>query len=251
MSVTRRSFLSGLAACPLCAGLAQAEAAHPHWTYEGHGGPKEWGALSADFQSCALGSQQSPVNLEGAVETVQKPLAFSWSAQPFKVVNNGHTIQADALSGANTVDLAGKPYELKQFHFHAPSEHAMGGARTAMEVHFVHARPEGGLAVVGVFMTAGQANAAFAQVMAAAPKAESAATAQPVIDIAAFLPASRRLYRYEGSLTTPPCAEVADWNVFAAPIEVAQADIDAFRAIFPMNARPLQAINRRFLLLMN
>lgn len=251
MPITRRSFLSGLAACPLCAGLARAETAHPHWTYEGHGGPTDWGALSADFQACALGSQQSPVNLEGAVETPQKPLAFSWSAQPFKVANNGHTIQADALSGANSVDLSGKAYELKQFHFHAPSEHAIGGARTAMEVHFVHARPEGGLAVVGVLMKAGKSNAAFAQVMAVAPKAEGAAAAQPVIDIAAFLPASRSLYRYEGSLTTPPCSEVVDWNVFATPIEVGQADIDAFRAIFPMNARPLQAINRRFLLQLN
>ncbi|MBB6307005.1 carbonic anhydrase [Xanthobacter tagetidis] len=251
MSVTRRSFLSGLAACPLCAAVARAETGHPHWTYEGHGGPKEWGALSADFQACALGSQQSPVDLDGAVETAQKPLAITWTAQPFKVVNNGHTIQADALTGANSVALAGKAYELKQFHFHAPSEHAIGGVRTAMEVHFVHARPEGGLAVVGVFMTPGVSNAAFAAVMAAAPKAEGVAAAQPVIDISTLLPASRRLYRYEGSLTTPPCAEVVDWNVFAAPMAVAQADIDAFRAIFPMNARPLQAINRRFLLQMN
>ncbi|MBN8919097.1 MAG: carbonic anhydrase family protein, partial [Rhizobiales bacterium] len=71
------------------------------------------------------------------------------------------------------------------------------------------------------------------------------------LDPAGFLPAARGTYRYEGSLTTPPCSEIVDWNVFGAPIEVAQADIDAFRAIFPMNARPLQAVNRRFLLRLN
>ena len=251
MPVSRRSFLTGLAACPLCASIARAESAHPHWTYEGHGGPKEWGELAKEFQTCALGTQQSPIDLEAAIPAAQSALTLAWSAQPFKVVNNGHTIQADALSAANTVDLGGKVYQLVQFHFHAPSEHAVGGERTAMEAHFVHARPEGGLAVVGVFMKAGKANDAFAAVMAAAPKTEGAAAAQPVIDIARMLPERRSLYRYEGSLTTPPCAEVVDWNVFAAPIEVAQADIDAFRAIFPMNARPLQAVNRRFLLQLN
>jgi carbonic anhydrase len=41
---------------------------------------------------------------------------------------------------------------------------------------------------------------------------------------------------------------VVDWNVFEQPIEVADHDIKAFQAIFPMNARPLQPLNRRFLL---
>ena len=46
----------------------------------------------------------------------------------------------------------------------------------------------------------------------------------------------------------PPCTENVDWVVFAEPLEVAQADIDVFKLIFSMNARPVQAINRRFLL---
>jgi carbonic anhydrase len=37
-------------------------------------------------------------------------------------------------------------------------------------------------------------------------------------------------------------------SVFDTTIEVAEADIQALRALYPMNARPLQAINRRFLL---
>jgi carbonic anhydrase len=36
--------------------------------------------------------------------------------------------------------------------------------------------------------------------------------------------------------------------VFRQEIEVAQTDIDAFRALYKMNARPLQPVNRRFLL---
>jgi len=39
-----------------------------------------------------------------------------------------------------------------------------------------------------------------------------------------------------------------NWYVLEQTIAVDQADIDAFRKLFPMNARPLQALNRRFVL---
>lgn len=249
MSVNRRTLLMGLASCPLCAAAARAESAH--WSYEGHGGPQEWGTLEMAYQVCAVGTQQSPINLEGATPAAAPVPVLAWKAETFKVVNNGHTIQADVVAEAGVATLGGKGHALRQFHFHAPSEHAVNGERTAMEAHFVHAAPDGGLLVAGVFMKPGKAHGGFSTIMSAAPrKAGSAVLAAP-LDPAAFLPADRATYRYQGSLTTPPCSEVVDWNVFAAPIEVAEADIAAFRVLFPMNARPLQAVNRRFLLRLN
>lgn len=249
MTFNRRSLLAGLALCPLCAGAARA--AGPHWSYEGHGGPEQWGSLEPDFGVCSLGTQQSPVNLEGSVQAAGSGPKLSWKPGAFTVVNNGHTIQADSASDGCTATMGDKTYILRQFHFHAPSEHAVNGRRTAMEAHFVHAAPDGNLLVAGVFMVPGKANAAFSTVMASAPKTAGKAPLSASLDPAAFLPAFSATYRYEGSLTTPPCSEVVDWNVFAEPIEVAEADIAAFRAIFPMNARPLQAVNRRFLLRLN
>lgn len=246
MAIKRRTLLAGLAACPLCATLARA--ADVHWSYEGHGGPEEWGQLEGAFKSCAIGTQQSPINLEGAVEAAGSGPVLAWKPDAFKVVNNGHTIQADATGTGSTATLGGKTYTLAQFHFHAPSEHALNGKRTAMEAHFVHAAPDGSLLVVGVFMVPGKANAAFSTLMAAAPKTTGSEVLKAPLDPSGLLPAGRASYRYEGSLTTPPCSEVVDWNVFAEPLEVAEADIATFRAIFPMNARPLQAVNRRFLL---
>jgi carbonic anhydrase len=97
-------------------------------------------------------------------------------------------------------------------------------------------------------MKAGASHAAFAELMARAPKKEGSATLISPVDPNAFLPVDRTRFRYEGSLTTPPCSETVDWNIYAAPIEVAQSDIAAFKSIFPMNARPLQQPGRRFLL---
>lgn len=249
MTFNRRSLLAGLALCPLCAGAARAGSAH--WSYEGHGGPEEWGALEPDFQVCTLGSQQSPINLKGSVQAAEAGPVLSWKPAAYGVVNNGHTIQADAAADAGTATMGGKTYALRQFHFHAPSEHAINGRRTAMEAHFVHAAPDGNLLVAGVFMVPGKANPAFSALMASAPREPGRTPLPAPLDPRAFRPASGATYCYEGSLTTPPCSEVVDWNVFAEPLEVAEADIAAFRAIFPMNARPLQAVNRRFLLRLN
>src|SRR4029077_18231720 len=58
----------------------------------------------------------------------------------------------------------------------------------------------------------------------------------------------RSYYRYEGSLSTPPCAETVNWFVLTESIQVAEADINSFTQLYPMNARPMQKDNRRFVL---
>ena len=52
-----------------------------------------------------------------------------------------------------------------------------------------------------------------------------------------------------GSLATPPCSEVVSWVVMGESIAVSQEQIDAFAALYPMNARPVQPLHRRFILM--
>jgi carbonic anhydrase len=118
-----------------------------------------------------------------------------------------------------------------------------------MEVHFVHRHAGGKLAVVGVLMTAGRANPAFAKVVATMPAKEGPPVpADGGIDPNRFLPAQRSYFRYEGSLTTPPCSETVEWLLLTQPIPVAEADIDAFARLYANNARPVQKLDRRFVL---
>lgn len=141
-----------------------------------------------------------------------------------------------------------RTYTLKQFHFHHPSEHLVNGQRFAMEAHFVHEASDG-LAVVGVLISPGKRNAVFEKIVATMPSDEGPATqADPAIDLRRLLPAHRSYFRYEGSLTTPPCSETVNWIVLAQPIEVNEADIARFAELYPMNARPAQVRDRRFIL---
>jgi carbonic anhydrase len=238
--------LAGLALCPICAPASFA-AEGAHWGYEGEQGPSHWGDLDVASKACSIGSQQSPIDIRSSITARLPPLQIAWPKKPNMIVNNGHTIQVNADPG-NTLTVGKDKYDLLQYHFHHPSEHLIGGKNFPMEVHFVHRNAAGNLAVVGALMTAGRANAAFNKIVAAMPAKEGPAIKMTAADPNQMLPAKRSYYQYSGSLTTPPCSEVVNWLLLREPIQVARADIDAFGRLFPMNARPAQKENRRFVL---
>ncbi len=237
---------AGLALCPLCA--SGGFAADAHWSYEGADGPDKWAAIDPANRVCSAGSQQSPLDLGDAIKAQLPPLKIFWDKRADTIVNNGHTIQLN-IGDSSILSLGNTNYRFLQFHFHRPSEHLIGGKSFPMEVHFVHANVANALAVIGVLMTAGKANAVFSKVVSTMPDKEGPpVTADAAIDPNGLLPAKRDYIRYSGSLTTPPCSETVDWHVLIDPIQVADADVARFAKLYPMNARPVQKSNRRFVL---
>jgi carbonic anhydrase len=238
---------AGLALCPLCA--PQGFGADVHWSHEGADGPAKWGDLDAANRACSLGTQQSPINIGDTIKAQLAPLNITWAKSADTIVNNGYTIQLN-MGDSSTLSVgSGGNYRLVQFHFHRPSEHTLNGASFPMEVHFVHQNSAGSAAVVGVFMTPGKPNKSFTTMVLTMPNREGPPVkADPKIDPNAFLPAKRGYYRYSGSLTTPPCSQTVDWHLLTEPIQVAEADIASFARLYPMNARPVQKLDRRFVL---
>ena len=57
---------------------------------------------------------------------------------------------------------------------------------------------------------------------------------------AKLLPANLAVYRYEGSLTTPPCTEGVRWHVATHRVTASTDQIAALHAIMGDNARPIQ-----------
>jgi carbonic anhydrase len=246
----RRRFLAGLAALGICPLSARHDAAaeDAHWSYGGETGPDHWGSLSPANAVCSAGSQQSPLDIAGTIKAEVPAISVDWKKAGLSIVNNGHTIQANMPAGS-TLSRGDRTYELLQFHFHHPSEHLVEGRRSAMEAHFVHQSADRrSLAVLGVFLASGGANPAFARLAAAFPATVGKEAALDGVDPKGLLPTSLAYWSYEGSLTTPPCSEIVDWMVARQPVEVAAADIAKFAALFPMNARPVLADNRRFIL---
>ena len=219
-----------------------------HWTYDGESGAGRWGELDPSFAVCAEGVQQSPVDLAGPILAGAGTLDIQWQPAEAHVADNGHTIQVDVAEGSS-ITLEGRHFSLLQFHFHLPSEHAVDGGGFPMEVHFVHQAEEGDLAVVGVFMGTGESHSAIESIWGAIPGSGEPSAILPELDPRTLLPEEAGYFRYAGSLTTPPCSEVVSWVVMTEPISVSPAQAEAFAARHPMNARPVQALNRRFILL--
>ena len=232
--------ISGLVACSTVP-------SDKHWTYNGVEGPKHWAELSESFSACGYGKNQSPVNIQDPMESELDTLTFNYRSDISNIVHNGHTVKINIKPGSQFSD-GDQTYELKQFHFHSPSEHLIAGQSFPLEAHFVHADTQGNLAVVAVMFAEGDENLAIKNLWSTLPKKAGEQHGLPGTAHAylKLLPHKMDFYRYNGSLTTPPCSEGVRWFVFKQAVTVSKQQIDKFyKAIGHSNNRPVQTLYGR------
>jgi carbonic anhydrase len=216
-----------------------------HWTYEGESGPAHWGSLDPAFARCAVGHAQSPIDISAPKSHSLPSLALHYQETRISVVNNGHTIEV-AYDPGSSLDIEGTRYQLIQFHFHTPSEHTIGGKHVPAELHLVHRSGDGRLAVIGVLMQAGPENTALAPLWNHLPPAEGPAQrVNARINAQDLVPPQHTSYRYDGSLTTPPCSEGVKWIVMATPISLSEQQLEKLTSILHNDSRPVQALDGR------
>lgn len=215
-----------------------------HFAYTGAEGPEEWGDLDSDWKTCKKGKAQSPIDIAPKASTAS-PITFRYKATPGTVVDNGHTLQVNLAEGSSIM-IDDHAYELVQFHVHTPSEHTIAGEKYPLEVHLVHKDRDGKLAVVGVLYDMGADSKALGAVWKKWPaKPNSEKKLDKPFDPSALLPETRTVYRYEGSLTTPPCTEGVVWNVMRRTMTDSKADLTLVGLHMAPNARPVQPLGDR------
>ena len=232
-------------------------------------GPENWGQIG--YPTCSQGTHQSPVDIAtGAVAAVGgAPLLLRYEELELEVENTGHVVEVPVPAGVhNTLRIGGDLYEMSQFHFHAPSEHAIDGVRADVEAHFVHVDAHGDIAVVGVLYRVGpHPNEVLDQILSAAPEVageEAPAGAGNPAELLAGIEGIAlkhqgavkvdSFYSYDGSLTTPACAEHVRWLVLMDGGQVSADDVAHLHDViaqfpgyagFADNNRPLQPLNGR------
>ena len=266
MRMDRRSLLKQFAITGITFGLGMTQTKEaiatplPSWGYDDNTGPAHWADLSPEYRQCKTGHHQSPVDLSPSdvgrsLDDTVTTIEIHYATPSIALKHTEKTIQGNVNTG-NRIILSGEPFELLQFHFHHPSEHSIHGQHFPMEIHFVHANARGELAVLGVFLTTGPENQILTPILEAVPRQPKKAMHIPELQIdlgrlvlgdrppqapSNQVPPERLMFRYSGSLTTPPCSEPVQWFVFKDPIPASPAQIDAFKALFPSNARPTQS----------
>jgi len=224
------------------------------WGYAASNGPDKW---AANFP-IANGPRQSPIDIvpgQCGYDGSLKPLCLKYDpSTSLDILNNGHSFQVTFTDDNDASTLTNGPisgtYRLKQFHFHwgasdlKGSEHTVAGEMYPAELHLVHwntkypsfgdaaSKPDG-LAVVGVFLKIGAANAALQKLLDSfdAIKAKGKQTSFANFDPATLLPGALDYWTYDGSLTTPPLLESVTWIVCKEPISVSTEQMSKFRSL--------------------
>jgi len=235
-----RKYLGLAAIISLAASGSVQGASEGTWEYAGEFGHTNWGGL------CESGKMQSPIDLAESNVIAQIPVSVDWQMSPLTMFNNGKTIQANFETGS-TLTTSGEQFNLVQVHFHTPSEHMISGEAYPLVAHFVHAKQDGELAVLGVMFEEGQPNAEIQKLIdnAGSIGANATAVAGQTFNPNALLPEQLAVYRYMGSLTTPPCSEGVNWHVVMDTVEVSGSQLAEMEKFMGNNARPVQPVNSR------
>jgi carbonic anhydrase len=239
--------ITSVCAGMLMVGTAFAGGHGTHWGYTGHEGPEFWGDLSHEYATCKSGRNQSPINITNVTESELSPIVFNYNAVPMSIVNNGHTIQVNYAAGS-TITVDGQTFNLLQFHFHTPSENIVEGNSFPMEAHLVHADKDGNLAVVAVLFQEGMSNPFIETIWAHMPEkvGETKDLSDVHLNAADMLPSDKAYYRFNGSLTTPPCTEGVRWMVLKSPEPVSTSQAGKLNKVLGVdNNRPVQPVNAR------
>ena len=117
------------------------------WSYEGATGPQHWGELEDEFTTCSTGAAQSPIAVPDDPVLSSAPIELDYTDADFQARDTGHTVELHALS-PQRITVDGTQYTFKQMHYHAPSEHTVGGTSYEAEFHFVHQSDDDALAVI-------------------------------------------------------------------------------------------------------
>jgi carbonic anhydrase len=240
--------LPAIAFLGLCFATAAGAQSGAPWDYAGKRGPLEWGKLDPAYRACSQGHEQSPIDIRGAhLNKALQPIEFHYIAGPVTLENTGNLIVVHVDPGSYMV-AGGVRYQLQRLEFHHPSEEAIKGKLSDLEVYLVHKSADGKMAIVAQRMNLDldHPSAVLYELWPHLPKTAGASEkVGDEVDPAGFLPADRGYWTYVGSLTTPPCTEGVRWFVFEENLTLSRDQLRSYTAVFKMNSRPLQETHGR------
>ncbi len=202
---------------------------------------------------------QSPINIISgkANKDGEQQISLVFHSDINIAENLGHTIELVFKEGS-TCTVNGKVHELKQLHFHTPSEHLVDGMTFPMEMHIVNVLRDSvnvnkpSYLVLAVLFKMGAENKFIKEFLDKIPNEEGKKNAlnPGEVNFEDLLTQfsgndMKSYYTYKGSLTTPPFTESVQWVIMKHIAEASEDQIVRIEKLEGNNARHIQAINAR------
>jgi carbonic anhydrase len=225
------------------------------------------------------GDKQSPINIvpSSVVQSEAASDIFLNKARyhpvsDLRVKATSHSLEVEDKQNGNThlglgyVDINDKFFFIRSFDIRMPSEHTTDNQIHSAELQITHQRQDHwgkpafnntDFVVTSIFFDVygDQESPLLKQLFLPEISKVPTLNSSWVHKVPLPLDLMRALgpilkgdyYRYDGSFTTPPCAETVKWFVFKQSLPMSQAQFDAFKKHFPNPAanRPVQALGDR------
>ncbi|CAJ1913026.1 unnamed protein product [Sphenostylis stenocarpa] len=186
--------------------------------------------MNPKWKLCGEGKQQSPIDISDKVVHFPQLGQLERDYKPARAVlkNSGHIIEMKWKGNAGQLNLNGTNYKLIQCHWHTPSEHTLNGTKFDLELHVVHQNSVGERAAIGIWYKIGDSDPLLSELL---EKLKSLGDED--IDVGEINPGiikfGSRYYRYDGSLTTPPCTEGVVWTIMKKVRTVSTEQLSALK----------------------
>lgn len=203
------------------------------------------------------GKKQSPINISTMSALKDNiNIQLKYKSSFLSVTNLGHTIQFNYQPGS-TITVNNTVYNLRQFHFHTPSEHLIDGITYPLEMHIVNTVKDKHTGmeeytVIGILFKEGEKNANLQKILDNVPENNETKSDKSLnLNINDFLNNDGNYYNYKGSLTTPPYTESVNWFVLSTILEASRKQIKELNKLEHNNARHIQSLFGRKIMLGN
>lgn len=227
--------------------------------------PGDWGSVDGKCN----GKVQSPINVkseatlfDSQIGPIEIKKVLGGASETWKVENNGHGVKYTPLDSDFewVMQPSKETFKLLQMHFHwRGSEHLVDDHKFAGELHLVTQSKsnQSQYSVIGFLIKMVDSdNMAMKPLIDDIPKLREAkseinATNFKLMDL---IPMKvKDFFRYTGSLTTPTCDEIVEWNLVNMPLltlsenQLVQLQTlkDKNGDALLTNSRPIQPINGR------
>ncbi len=217
------------------------------WNFGDGVDDERWSLINSDYGMCDAGLNQSPIDLGAPNARGDIALTTNFGSTTGTMALGEEKVQVNFPEGMGMTS-GGIEFNLIQVHFHTPAEHSIDGERQPLVAHFVHATDDGRLGVLGVMFEEGEANPALAAIMPHLGDNDVHNGMDVSFDVNDMVPDDLNVFRYMGSLTTPPCSEGVNWHVADETMTASVEQIRAMYASLGPTARSLQPQGNRLVI---